>query len=564
MTSLRFKTTCRIALVFFLIMIVLIVALLVSTMRAMFRAERHTLKALARGIEEELRAAGAPTEAIPSRVIRAIDEKLAFIGDAGEYAYAIVSPRRELLYGTPEFSAPLPPQYPPPAPKPVLKLQHDDSPEFGTPKPHGMLDIPDQGLRLRDADSPEVNIPLDPKTLNASDRHLFLEGVRSGRELSDLLSEWRFLYRDERDGYLIFISNERHFELVERFAFYALGAVLLAILLAVPSGYFLTRRLLAPIEAIGDTVGRIKSGDLSARISGRVGQDEISNLIERLNQTFDQLEASFKQISQFSADAAHELKTPLTALRGNLEVCLARERAPGEYQVVLAESVEEVASLNRIVDDLLLLAQPGYADPQRIFTPVDLGHAVNSIAERLEVLAQERGIRIILKVTESCWVAGIESLLQRLCYNLMHNAVKFSPDGETVTVAVESSGPQRVLSVTDRGKGIPFEDQARVFDRFFQVDRSRSGGGVGWAWLWPSGSPSCTRGASTSKASLGAAALFGSHFHPANHHPKKGKLASPTLPTQFTRTFPEVRLSCREMIFSPFNGYIRLAQMTLN
>ncbi|OGV85820.1 MAG: hypothetical protein A3K19_33775 [Lentisphaerae bacterium RIFOXYB12_FULL_65_16] len=479
MNRLRFKMTCRIAFFFFLIMIVLIGALLASTMRTLFRAERHTLKAVARGILGELHAAGSPVAAIPPHVIRAIGEKLAFVGDPGEYAYAIVSPRREWLYGTPEFSAPLPRRFPLPAPKRVLTLRRDDSPEFGDPKPRGLLDTADPHLTLRDDDPPEVQIALDAETLNAEDQHLFLQSVRSGRNLGDLLSEWRFLYRYEGDGYLIFVSNERHFEPVERFAYCALGAVLLAILMAVPSGYFLTRRLLAPVEAIGETVARIKSGDLTARIPGGTGHDDISRLIERLNETFEQLDASFKHITQFSADAAHELKTPLTALRGNLEVCLARERAPEEYQLVLAESVEEVVSLSRIVDDLLLLAQPRYADPQRMFAPIDLAYAAHSMADRLEILAQERGVRIELSTTGPFWVAGIASLLQRLCYNLMHNAVKFSPDGGTVTVLVESTGAQILLSVADQGKGIPPEDQARVFDRFYQIDRSRSGGGVG-------------------------------------------------------------------------------------
>jgi heavy metal sensor kinase len=479
MTGLRFKTTCRIALVFFLIMFVLIAVLLAASLQAMFRAERHILKAVARGIHEELTAAGLPTESIPPRVIHGIDEKLAFIGNAREYAYAIVSPRREFLYGTPEFSSALPRRFAAPPPKRVLKLRHDDSPEFGVPRPRGLLDAAEPRLTLHDADAPEVQIDLDTDTLDASHRHLFLEGVRSGRRLDDLLSRWRFLYRYEGDGYLIFVSKERHFELVERLAHAALGAVLLAIALAVPAGYFLTRRLLAPVEAIGQTVERIKSGDLSARVPGGAGRDEISRLIERLNETFDRLDASFRQVSQFSADAAHELKTPLTALRGSLEVCLARDRAPDEYQIVLAESIEEVAALSRIVDDLLLLARPDYADPQRIFVPVDLAHVARDTTERLDVLAQERGVRIQLRAPGPCWVAGIESLLQRLCCNLLHNAVKFSPHGATVTVAVAIAGTDVTLAVTDQGNGIPPDEQPRVFDRFYQVDRSRSSGGTG-------------------------------------------------------------------------------------
>ena len=241
-----------------------------------------------------------------------------------------------------------------------------------------------------------------------------------------------------------------------------------------------SRKILNPLDAIGAAVQRIRAGDLAARIARPESDDEVSRLIDTLNLTFDELQASFHRIQRFSADAAHELNTPLTAIRGNLEVCLGRERMVDEYQTVLAESVEQISSLSRLLRDLLLLAKPGSPQQKEHFTPVDCSAMAERAAEQAQLHGDSVGVRVVREIEPGLVLAGNESLLLRLCYNLIHNGIRFSPAGSVVTVKLQRQGDAAVLEVMDRGIGIRPEDQAKIFEQFFPVEKSRNtGNGLG-------------------------------------------------------------------------------------
>lgn len=429
MKSFRSRVTLRIGLVFFGLLFTIFAALNVYMVHQLGHAAKIRLKTISRSILRELDTAGVPDRGpVPPQVIRSIDEKLSWIDHDKRLAYAIVSRDYRLLANTPGFS-----------------------------------------------------LPQNREFLAREHQRLFLASVDSGEGAEDLFSEWRYLYRysGENGRFIIYSSDSGQYELVERLAEGMVAVLFLALLLAIPCGYVLARMVLRPIAAIGAVASCIRKGDLSARIEVPSSQDEIAVLARDLNSAFTELEASFQRARQFSADAAHELNTPLTSLRGNLEVCLSKERSVSEYQAVLGESVTEIALLSNMVRDLLLLSAPGRNRRQH-FRKLSLADTVSESIERLGPVAMEREIEIISDLDTGVIVLGDMSLLPRLSYNLLHNAIRFSHPGSSVSVVVGRMDGAAVLEVHDSGIGISRENQERIFERFHQIDSSRStGSGLG-------------------------------------------------------------------------------------
>jgi len=270
----------------------------------------------------------------------------------------------------------------------------------------------------------------------------------------------------------------------------ALNQLLLILLVAVPlvlvvaslGGSFLANKALRPVDEITRTAQRIGSGDLSQRISleGRL-DDEIGRLVSTFNEMIGRLESSFLQIKRFTADASHELKTPLTVLKGEIEVGLKRQRRPEEYRRVLASCLEEVDRMSRIVDDLLTLARADMGALQLQKERVDLGEVAEGVWRSLGRIAEEKGLRFTFQRDGEVAVWGDKDRLRQLLVNLVDNALKYTPPGGEVRLRVERDDTLALLTVQDTGEGIPPEDQERVFERFYRVDkaRSRQRGGTG-------------------------------------------------------------------------------------
>lgn len=270
----------------------------------------------------------------------------------------------------------------------------------------------------------------------------------------------------------------------------ALDQLLLILLVAVPlvlvvaslGGSFLANKALRPVDEITRTAQRIGSGDLSQRISleGRL-DDEIGRLVSTFNEMIGRLESSFLQIKRFTADASHELKTPLTVLKGEIEVGLKRQRRPEEYRRVLASCLEEVDRMSRIVDDLLTLARADMGALQLQKERVDLGEVAEGVWRSLGRIAEEKGLRFTFQRDGEVAVWGDKDRLRQLLVNLVDNALKYTPPGGEVRLRVERDDTLALLTVQDTGEGIPPEDQERVFERFYRVDkaRSRQRGGTG-------------------------------------------------------------------------------------
>lgn len=244
-------------------------------------------------------------------------------------------------------------------------------------------------------------------------------------------------------------------------------------------GWFLARRALAPVDTMVATARKISAEDLSQRLAAPERRDELGRLADVLNAMLARLEQSFTAVQHFSADAAHELRTPLTILKGELEVAIRTPQSAEEYQRVLTSCLEEVDRLSALVEDLLFLARSDSGNVSLPQTAVNLTNLLDDVFPALSALAEEAGVACTITPAPSLWIRGNESLLFRLVFNLGENAVKYTPAGGAVTLALKRGDDKAVLEVTDTGPGIAVEEQERIFDRFYRGDRARSRGGTG-------------------------------------------------------------------------------------
>jgi signal transduction histidine kinase len=207
----------------------------------------------------------------------------------------------------------------------------------------------------------------------------------------------------------------------------------------------------------------------------------MDDLIQTINEMIARLEESFKRMAEFTADASHELKTPLCALRGEAEVLLSKARTTGEYQEGLAHFIERSDQLNRMINDLILLSKFDASEAELRMVPVRLDLLIKDIGDLFRVLAEQKNIVLSIDPCEETTVMGDKMRLQQLFTNLIDNAVKFTPEKGSIQIRVEKNMDLAQVKVIDTGIGIPLEEQANIFKRFYRVDKSRSkeNGGVG-------------------------------------------------------------------------------------
>src|SRR5206468_1467803 len=253
------------------------------------------------------------------------------------------------------------------------------------------------------------------------------------------------------------------------------------VVLAGAGGYVLARRALTPIDHLASEARRITADRLHERLSVPNQNDEIGRLAAVINETFARLESSFDQLRRFTADASHELRTPLAVIRGTGEVGLAEARTVADCKEAMGSMLEEVDRLTSLVDTLLRLSY-GDAGTIRLSRQMtDLGELVQEVTASLAILAEERGQKLSVDVSDGVNVIVDRLVLREAISNIVDNAIKYSRADVTIDVRVQSRGGHAVVEIVDRGPGIPAEHRQRIFDRFFRVDqaRSRESGGTG-------------------------------------------------------------------------------------
>jgi len=277
-------------------------------------------------------------------------------------------------------------------------------------------------------------------------------------------------------------------------------AVPLALMIAILGGQFLAHKALKPVDNITQTARMITSQNLNQRIAPVKMKDEISRLIETFNEMISRLDQSFRQVKQFSSDASHELKTPLTILKGEVEVTLRKERSLQEYQQTLKSNLEEINRMSQIVEDLLLLSRADAGEVGLNKEDIDLSEIFDEVVTQMDMLTTSRKLRLFaLNHHQDIHMFGDALRIRELFINLIENGIKYTEQGGTIRVALSkeyeplgknSSGGTEgekeefaKIVVSDTGIGIAKEDQERIFDRFFRVDKARSreegGSGLG-------------------------------------------------------------------------------------
>jgi heavy metal sensor kinase len=257
-------------------------------------------------------------------------------------------------------------------------------------------------------------------------------------------------------------------------------ALPIILVLGALGGWALARRSLAPIGYIASKARSISSQNLGERLTPRGIGDEMDDLIGTINEMIARLESSFKRMAEFTADASHELKTPLCALRGEAELLLSKERTTGEYQEVLSHFVEQFDHLNQMINDLILLSKFDATQAELKTDVLRLDFLIQDLCHLFRVLAEQKNIVLEMGTIEEVTVIGDKVRLQQLFTNLIDNAIKYTPKG-FVRVTVEKNQGVALIKIKDTGIGIPREEQERIFKRFYCVDKSRSRetGGVG-------------------------------------------------------------------------------------
>ncbi len=255
----------------------------------------------------------------------------------------------------------------------------------------------------------------------------------------------------------------------------------LILALAGLGGYGLATRSLRPLGWMAEQARRITGSNLETRIKIDNAAEELAMLVTSFNELLSRLDQSFDTMRRFVADASHELRTPISVIRGEADVALSQERSPAEYRESLGVILDEARRLSRLVDDLLNLAR---ADAGHVLLQTQdfyLNELLAECCRSVQGLANTRGLQLECLPGNDLQFTGDERLLRRLVINLLDNAIRYTPAGGRVTAALEAGETGVRLRVSDTGIGIAPDDAARVFERFYRAGeaRSRQDGGFG-------------------------------------------------------------------------------------
>ncbi|MGE4503687.1 MAG: heavy metal sensor histidine kinase [Thiomicrospira sp.] len=255
--------------------------------------------------------------------------------------------------------------------------------------------------------------------------------------------------------------------------------LLIALLMIAALGWFVINRGLAPLGQMTELASNVSGEHLGERLKLESLPQELRELAGVFNAMLDRLEASFQRLSQFSADIAHELRTPVNTLFTQSQVALSKPRSLAEYQDILASNIEEFERLGRIISDMLFLAKAdkGWLVPQT--ETVQLATEAQRVIDYYQLLASERDVQIRLQ--GDAHVRGDSVMLGRALANLLSNAVRHANSGSVIELTLKQTPAQVLIEVENQGKDIPPEHWAHLFDRFYRVEKARSAeeGGVG-------------------------------------------------------------------------------------
>jgi signal transduction histidine kinase len=244
--------------------------------------------------------------------------------------------------------------------------------------------------------------------------------------------------------------------------------------------YWLAGRALKPLERVANETSSLSLRNLERRVSVPRTGDEVARLALSFNELLDRLQAAFTELRRFTADASHELRTPLTVIQTIGEFALSNRMTTEEYCDTIGHMLEEAARLTQLTEALLMLARGEADDVPPKITEVALGEVLDAVCAQLRPLADDR--KQTLQVHNAAHLPALTDAnhLKLAVLNIIHNAIRFTPNGGRIDVYVESDHSSITIAVEDTGPGIPQFEQEKVFDRFYRSDRTRASTGPGF------------------------------------------------------------------------------------
>jgi len=336
------------------------------------------------------------------------------------------------------------------------------------------------------------NIGLDGPNFSSLDRSSRLkDGIT--RKWSDANHTYRVLIQhvdentsNDRRSYtvIVAIAIDSHQRFLANFRYTLWIMIVSGIVITSLMGWIAVRRGQAPLHKIITQIHHISANELQTRLDPEAVPKELDNLAVSFNEMLERIEEAFQRLSNFSADIAHELRTPITNLMTQTQVTLSKERSTNEYREILYSNIEEYERMALMIEDMLFLAQSDNALDAPDMTEVNLSKEIYGLFDYYEAWAEEHGISLELK--GSATVSGNKLMLRRALSNLLSNAIRYTQPGQTVYVRLTHSTTNDVsISIENPGEAIPPEHIPRLFDRFYRVDPSRQsrsdGTGLGLA-----------------------------------------------------------------------------------
>jgi heavy metal sensor kinase len=300
--------------------------------------------------------------------------------------------------------------------------------------------------------------------------------------LRDRKDEVRVLYALLAPGIILQVgqSMENYSRFIDAFQGMFVTTMVLLIAVATGVGWFMARRAVSGVEAITRTAQNISEGSLQERVPVKTAGDEIDQLAMTFNQMLDRIEKLVTEVKEMSDNIAHDLKSPITRIRGLAEVTLTTGKTPGDYENMTASTIEECDRLLDMINTMLLISKTESGVDKLAQDKMDLSEIARSACDLFGPMAEDNGVTLTCNTPHPSPLLGESRMIQRMLANLLDNAIKYTPSGGTVTVSVsENEKKDLVVTVRDTGIGISESDLPRIFDRFYRCDQSRSKPGIG-------------------------------------------------------------------------------------
>ena len=304
--------------------------------------------------------------------------------------------------------------------------------------------------------------------------------------LSDRREKIRILYAMLSPNIILQVGQamESYSRFLDAFKGIFITTMTFLIVVAAGVGWFMARQAVSGVEAVTRTAQKISGGTLEERVPVKARGDEIDRLATTFNQMLDRIQTLLSEIKEMSDNIAHDLKSPITRIRGIAEVTLTTGKSPNEYALkeyesMAASTIEECDRLLDMINTMLMISKTESGVDTLSEDEIDLRGLVREACELFGPSAEDKGVTLRCDVPDGTRLIGDKRMIQRMLSNLLDNAVKYTLPGGSVTISVSENDTQAFVSIKDTGIGISPDDLSRIFERFYRCDQSRSEPGIG-------------------------------------------------------------------------------------